>query len=98
MKTMKNTTDYNREEKLTNATGYGMLRAIVKYYPVDDHIKGRAKFYLSDKEDLSWKLTHKSGEGSFFFHVLLGDLEGAISRGCQALKKAITTAIVNNEI
>jgi len=94
---MKNTTDNNRE-KLTNATGYGMLKAIAKYYPVNDHIKARANFYLSDKEDLSWKLTHKKMEGSFFFHVLLGDLEGAISRGDQSLKKAITKALVNNEI
>lgn len=83
---------------ITNPTGYGMLNAIVKHYPIDDHIKGRARFYLSDEQDLNWKLTHKRTEGSFFSAVLDGDIAKAMLRANKSLRKAICQALIDNEI
>ena len=93
MKTIEKTT-----EKLTNITGYGILNAIVKHYPVDDHIKGRARFYLSNEQDLNWKLTHKRTEGSFFTAVLDGDIAKSIMRANKSLRTAICQALIDCEI
>ena len=83
---------------LTSTLGYGMLRAIVKYYKPDDEIKKRAEFYLDKSQPLTEKLWWKKTEGSFFSNVLDGNVYGAISRGDQSLRKAICQALIENEI
>ena len=94
----QSTTGKTSQENLTNTTGYGILRAIVKYYPVDDHIKQRAEYYLDPSNPIDEKLWWKRTEGSFFSHVLMGDLEGSMRRGCKYLTQAIADGLINKEI
>ena len=83
---------------ITNHTGYGMLHAIVKHYPKDDHIKGRAMFYRDENIPHEDKLRTKFGEGSFFSAVLQGDVVKAINRANKPLRKAICQALIDCEI
>lgn len=86
------------ERNLTTTEGIGMLKAIQKYYPVEDHIKQRVEYYLNPSNPIEEKLWWKKTEGSFFTSLLAGDIALTISRGDKALKDAICTALINNEI
>tara|TARA_B100001248_G_scaffold253231_1_gene230224 strand:+ start:630 stop:911 length:282 start_codon:yes stop_codon:yes gene_type:complete len=93
---MKNT--QTELEYLTSPVGYGMLRAIVKFYPTEDTIKERANFYLDKDVSLDKKLLYKRGEGSFFQYVLEGDVVGATRVGSKDLTVAICNGLIHKEI
>jgi len=76
---------------------YTYLVAIANYSS-NDHCSGRARFYLSKDYGFKEKSSTKRGEGSFMSAILEGDFVLAHKRGDLYNRRALATALLNEEI
>jgi hypothetical protein len=75
---------------------YAMLVALANYST--SFCASRALYYLDTSNDFAEMKATINGEGSFMYHVMQGDLLGALKRADGGNYRALATAIYHREL